>query len=625
MGSKRAAAVRRRGLRFEQLEQRRLLATFNVPWPTDRLTVSFAPDGTLTHQGPSQLESKLTGEVGAAWRDEVLRAFQTWSAPANVDFALVSDDGADFGALGQMVDDPRFGDVRIGAAPLGDDVVAISIPYSQLAGTWSGDILLNSNYPFTVGDEVGKFNLFTVMLHEVGHVLGHQRALADEGYDGPLTGLAATEEAFVLDLYDPRSNDSYEREVRNDRPATATPLQAPDRRARLIGANASIADATDVDYYEFTPTSDKDITIRLRTVGWSLLVPRLTILDENGKVLRVKEATGHQNVLVTLEDVEVGETIRVRVGAAARTHYSSGGYRLELIRDRVKPRRDDLDFDELEASTLATAFDLETDTHRAELSDSEDADFFHVLTPPEASTAGAMVVTVRSGSDEDESWDPLVRVYDAQGMLVTANVLRTQAGEYAVEVANPAPLVEYYLEVLASRPDSIDDDAVYTLSLQYSQAPTPQHTFVADAVSAARPVVFRTLDIHTTELFYFRLSASGGESSRAVRMSILDATATVVESIEVAPGAVHTLLTTLERGTYQVVFQAIGAQAAAAQPTRFELSGDWLSDPIGPRPIDTTLDAAGTRRSTTYMWRIDPTAIYNILVRYLPANSGPWW
>ena len=44
---------RPRKVRLEMLEDRRLLSVFGHPWPNaDRLTISFAPDGTVL-QGPA--------------------------------------------------------------------------------------------------------------------------------------------------------------------------------------------------------------------------------------------------------------------------------------------------------------------------------------------------------------------------------------------------------------------------------------------------------------------------------------------------------------------------------------------------------------------------------------------
>ena len=51
---------------------------------------------------------------------------------------------------------------------LSSDVIAISVPHDEfISGTWAGDVLINSNAHFANVDE-----LFSVMLHEAGHVFG---------------------------------------------------------------------------------------------------------------------------------------------------------------------------------------------------------------------------------------------------------------------------------------------------------------------------------------------------------------------------------------------------------------------------------------------------------------------
>ena len=68
--------------------------------------------------------------------------------------------------------DTRFGDVRIGAVPLTDNVMAESIPNNLLTqGSWAGDIVLNANAPWSDLHQV-----FSVALHEFGHVLGMEHS-----------------------------------------------------------------------------------------------------------------------------------------------------------------------------------------------------------------------------------------------------------------------------------------------------------------------------------------------------------------------------------------------------------------------------------------------------------------
>src|SRR5690242_7204972 len=99
---------------LERLEDRATPAAFNVPWPeVGDLTLSIAADGTAAGDQASTLARALGSRLPAAvWREEILRAFQTWAVEANINVGLVLDSGLAFGTLGLKQGDPRFGDVR---------------------------------------------------------------------------------------------------------------------------------------------------------------------------------------------------------------------------------------------------------------------------------------------------------------------------------------------------------------------------------------------------------------------------------------------------------------------------------------------------------------------------------
>src|SRR5271157_6062754 len=114
-------------LTLERLEERRVLTEYGVPWPeSEDLTLSFAPDGTAGGNQPSDLFASLNAQMPTRqWELDILRAFQTWAVQSNINIGLVADGGQPFGILGLKQGDPRFGDIRIGAFPLGADVLAV--------------------------------------------------------------------------------------------------------------------------------------------------------------------------------------------------------------------------------------------------------------------------------------------------------------------------------------------------------------------------------------------------------------------------------------------------------------------------------------------------------------------
>ena len=77
------------------------------------------------------------------------------SRDENASIGVVSDNGDDFGIVGALCGDPRFGDIRIGAAPLAENIYALAIPAGDvISGTWVGDVIFNSNVQFADLDEV---------------------------------------------------------------------------------------------------------------------------------------------------------------------------------------------------------------------------------------------------------------------------------------------------------------------------------------------------------------------------------------------------------------------------------------------------------------------------------------
>jgi hypothetical protein len=155
---------RSRSLGLEILEDRDVpsATVWGTPWPNaDHLTLSFAPDGTQI-SGQSSTLSTVLANSGSNAEQVILSAFQTWADYADINLGLVSDGGEAFGIGKAVEDDPRFGDIRVGAIPLDSSVLAVTSPFNYLS-TYSGDMVFNA------GEPIGTtYNLYAVALHEVG-------------------------------------------------------------------------------------------------------------------------------------------------------------------------------------------------------------------------------------------------------------------------------------------------------------------------------------------------------------------------------------------------------------------------------------------------------------------------
>src|SRR5262245_25826431 len=264
--------MRRAHLTLDTLDRRDVPATFGIPWPNGTaVTVSFAPDGADVDGSASELFALMArnGISQAVWQKEILRAFQSWTSPADINVGLVPDDGSSLGVPGYEQADSRFGDIRIFAVPLSSSVLAITMPPGDVAGTRTGDVILNSNYNFGIGPWAQR-DLYTVLLQEAGHALGvgnspNSSSAMYEFYQGVRSGLSSEDIARIQTLYGPRPTRTWEATAGNNTSSSATSLAGTGDRVTY----GDVASATDPDWYSFIAASDGPATIQLEVAGLS--------------------------------------------------------------------------------------------------------------------------------------------------------------------------------------------------------------------------------------------------------------------------------------------------------------------------------------------------------------------
>lgn len=478
--------LHKRRLLVEALEARMLLYAEGLPWAAPNLTISFAPDGTNVAGYESSLFAKFDSlATSSDWQAAIVQGFDTWAQHAATSVSTTADSGDAFGTPGPTQADSRFGDVRVAAVPMADDIIAMSVPHDEvISGTWAGDILFNSNVDLNTLDEI-----FAIAVHEAGHVfgLGHSTDPNSPMYlhgIAPATTPTAEDINNLQRLYgvaepqggsdggaDQGGGDEQEREHEREHQddeltaANGLMLSANFQGAIRYDAAGQIFDATDVDFYQLAPISDEfekadvlTVTVRAKTPEG--LIPTATILNAGGQVVEsIVLTNANGEFILQAKDADPRMVHFVEVKAADSTGaHATGTYDFvatfgtrETVLDRIAKGT-------LKAEEPARSSVLHVRETRLV--------HFVLAADPVETVNDSIAWTVIY----DSGGNPVFRAAAKPGESRSANTLLLTPGDYSIQFRRQSPVGTDEIEIdyrllarsvsLPVGPDLIDPTAV---------------------------------------------------------------------------------------------------------------------------------------------------------------------
>jgi hypothetical protein len=325
---------------LENLEERLLLySAYGGTWAFgSRITYSFMPDGTSVGGTPSALFQTMNAKFATAtWEAAIEKAATVWEAVANINLALVSDNGSPEGCNGDQQDDPRFGDIRIGAVNLGTGALGETfLPPPFNGGTVAGDIFLNTTANWQINSS---YDLETVAIHEFGHALGLGESQITTAcmyayYNGMKQSLTTDDVAGIQSVWGAAQYDQFNSNGQSNGNYTkAVNINSHiDGNAQVAIPSLDMTSGSQSEWFSVTVPSSTSGTFvaTVQSSNLSSLSPEVAIFTQALHPLGSASSVGYgATVSVSLSGVQPGQTYMVRA-CGNSLGSPTGGFGLEL-------------------------------------------------------------------------------------------------------------------------------------------------------------------------------------------------------------------------------------------------------------------------------------------------------
>lgn len=616
-----------------------------------RLTISFPVDGTPISRYSNSLESSFANLMTREEIQEtILSAFQSWTQHSAINVGLVSDSNDEFGIGGASQGDLRFGDVRVGAVPMAGDVYAVAVPSVDfVSGTWSGDLLFNSNVTFSDVDQ-----FYAVALHEIGHILGldHTDDVTSVMHPTALNTIFNADDIATLKLLhgerillDP--ND--EADENNNTPDEAEEIENEDDINGIVPlvAFGDIENNADIDYFRFRPEDGqhgKQVTFRLISNTISLLQPKLTITDENGNFYgeETSDSTQGSDLSITVSSVVKDRRYFVRIESVGAPANQFGSYALvttiddnvefglELIDVAIRQNYGDLDQEYIQLLFLnGLEFPVQNDMHtndspatatwlpetinialrsfyriQASISDSTDVDFYQFEVPLEDEDIGPIsAMSIHINSLKQPGQPGLisdVNVYGPNLQPLNGVVKVNGNGELLVDFVGIVPGETLFVAVSADQPGASFSTGNYDLNVAFSGGVRDLPELAIGRLDHENSEARHSLYVARTQLFHFALEGVNTTAVPAatIWMSIFDEDGELKYRVATKPNELRTSRSVMLRpGSYSVLV-SVNVPVPLRRRERvwwipivnYRVLGIGISDPTGPETIDPSED-----------------------------------